>query len=235
MEISVRLKTIVSLVTPKNRVADIGCDHGYISIYLVKEEISPYVIAMDINKGPLERAKENSEKYGVSSYIETRLSDGATGLLEGEVETLICAGMGGRLMIRILEDSIKKVNQMKELILQPQSELEYFRKSLKEMNMTIIKEKMVLEDGKYYPMMKVIPNENHKKKDMIHSVVEYKYGAYLLNGKDNVLFDFLTQEMKKYQTIYKSVSESQDGKKNQDRLIAIQTEISQIQTAIEYY
>ena len=76
MELSKRLQAVADMVTPNKRVADIGCDHGYISIYLCTKKLASKVIAMDVRKGPLERAKNNIEKYGLSDYIETRLSDG---------------------------------------------------------------------------------------------------------------------------------------------------------------
>ena len=76
MELSARLKAVAGMVTKGNRVCDVGCDHGYISIYLVKNGVSPYVYAMDVNKGPLLRAKEHILDYGYTDKIETILSDG---------------------------------------------------------------------------------------------------------------------------------------------------------------
>ena len=102
MELSKRLAAVAAMVTKGNIVCDVGCDHGYVSIYLVREKISPRVIAMDVRPGPLAQAKEHILMYGLSDYIETRLSDGVDALNEGEADTLILAGMGGRLMEGIL-------------------------------------------------------------------------------------------------------------------------------------
>ena len=147
------------MVTPGSRVADVGCDHGFVSIYLYRQGISPRVYAMDVRPGPLSRAKEHIEAYGLSSYIETRLSDGVEALAIGEADTLICAGMGGRLMAKILSEGMEKVRVMRELILQPQSELAFFRKFLRMHDFCIVQENMVKEDGKYYPMMRAVPRE----------------------------------------------------------------------------
>lgn len=147
------------MVTPGSRVADVGCDHGFVSIYLYRQGISPRVYAMDVRPGPLSRAKEHIEAYGLSSYIETRLSDGVEALAAGEADTLICAGMGGRLMAKILSDGMEKIRDMRELILQPQSELAFFRKFLRTHDFCIMQENMVKEDGKYYPMMRAVPVE----------------------------------------------------------------------------
>ena len=95
VKLSKRMKAVASMVTPGNILADIGTDHGYVPIALVQRERIPKAIAMDINKGPLQRAKDNIVLYHMEEYIETRLSDGVEALLEGEVDTILIAGMGG--------------------------------------------------------------------------------------------------------------------------------------------
>lgn len=163
MELSKRLQAVADMVTPGNRVADVGCDHGFVSIYLYRQGIAPKVYAMDVRKGPLAHAKEHIEGYGLSSYIETRLSDGVKALKTGEADTLICAGMGGRLMVKIISEGMEKVSRMQELILQPQSELAFFREFLRTQGFLIVQEKLVKEEGKYYPMMRVIPAQSMQK------------------------------------------------------------------------
>ncbi len=152
--LSARMLALTDMVTAGNRVCDVGCDHGWVSIYLVQQGISPRVLAMDVRQGPLSRAQENIRQQGVEAYIETRLSDGVTALGAGEADTMICAGMGGRLMQRILEEGREKLEAM-ELILQPQSEISGFRAYLRQAGYVTLAENMVYEDGKYYPMMKV--------------------------------------------------------------------------------
>ncbi|MBP3926452.1 MAG: SAM-dependent methyltransferase, partial [Clostridium sp.] len=158
VEISVRMRALTELVTPGLKMCDIGCDHGFVAIYLVQKSISPKVFAMDVRSGPLSRAQEHIGQYGLGSQIETRLSDGLAALKPGEADGMICAGMGGPLMIKILEEGSALAHNMKELILQPQSEISEFRKYLRTHGYHIIKEDMVLEDGKYYPRMKVVPD-----------------------------------------------------------------------------
>ena len=157
--LSERLQMLARMVTPGSRVADVGCDHGFLSIYLVQKGISPAVIAMDVRKGPLSAAREHIEARGLNTYIETRLSDGLQRLKPGEVDTVICAGMGGRLMERILKDSLEKTSRLGELILQPQSEIGEFRRFLHEYGFEVTKEDMVREDGKYYFAMRAVPGD----------------------------------------------------------------------------
>ena len=118
------------LMTEGASVADIGTDHGYIPIYLMKEGIASKVIALDINKGPLERARLHIVGNGLKGQIETRLSDGLCKVMPGEVDTMIAAGMGGALVIKILTEGKKVVDSLTACILQPQSEIWKVRKYL---------------------------------------------------------------------------------------------------------
>lgn len=152
--LSKRLQMLAEMVTRGNIVADMGCDHAFLSIYLVQKAVSPHVLAMDVRKGPLAAAREHIESAGLNTYIETRLSDGMEKLEIGEAETLVCAGMGGRLMERILRAHMDKTQSMRELILQPQSELKEFRRFLRREGFRILAEDAVYEEGKYYFAMK---------------------------------------------------------------------------------
>lgn len=119
MGISKRLKTIAEQVTPGLRAADIGTDHGYVPIYLVRNDICPYVIAADLSNGSLEKAKDNIRRAGLADKIECRLSDGLDNILPGEADCIIISGVGGILMRRILSDGMETVRSAKELILSP--------------------------------------------------------------------------------------------------------------------
>jgi tRNA (adenine22-N1)-methyltransferase len=155
--LSKRLEAIASLITPGYIVADVGTDHGYIPIYQIQQNRSPSAIAMDLREGPLQRAREHIQMCGLSDRIHTRLSDGTAALGVGEADTIVVAGMGGELVLHILTDGEEVCRSAKELILQPQSEIAAVRRYLREHAYRIAAEDMVFEDGKYYPMMRVIP------------------------------------------------------------------------------
>ncbi len=167
MLLSDRMQAVAGLVEPCNCMADIGCDHGYVSMELIRRGVCRKVIAMDVNAGPLHQAKSNIRDYEMEEYIETRLSDGADALHPGEADGIICAGMGGRLTIAILMKGMALIQDMKQLILQPQSEIDEVRGFLREAGFIIDKEDMVCEDGKYYPMMHVIPGGFGKQEKQI--------------------------------------------------------------------
>ena len=207
MELSKRLTAVAGLVTEGASVADIGTDHGYIPIHLIEQNLSPKVIAMDINKGPLERARIHIAGYGMSDRIETRLSDGLAAVKPKEVEEMIVAGMGGGLVIHILNEDPAKTRSLKELILQPQSELAKVRRYLEEHRFRIVAEDMVEEDGKYYPMMKVIPTEQKGlyAEGVPAAEEELEYGKYLLEKGHPVMGEYLKKELSVNQGVYEKL------------------------------
>lgn len=194
VKISERLMMAASLVSDGNVLADVGTDHGYVPIYLLQQQRISRAIAMDINRGPLERADEHIKLYGMTDYIETRLSDGVEALCLGEADSILIAGMGGGLVIHILTAGEAVCEAAKELILQPQSELERVRRFLDESGYVLDAEEMVKEEGKYYPMMRVHYEPDARKSYGEECEVFYQYGEILLNKKHPVLLDYLNKE-----------------------------------------
>lgn len=154
-KLSKRLQAVADFVTPGNRAADIGTDHGFLPIYLVQSGRCPSVTAMDLREGPLERAREHIAAAGLENSIQLRLSDGMNGLSEGEADCAVIAGMGGLTVIRILEAGKELLPGLKELVLGPQSDIAKVRKWLREHSMYIDKEELVYEAGKFYPVLHV--------------------------------------------------------------------------------
>lgn len=217
IRLSERMKAVAKLVPQSESLADIGCDHGYLPIYLVKEGQVERAVAMDIKKGPLEAAKNNIAKEGLTDRITTRLSDGLDKLNAGEGECVIIAGMGGRLVIRILEDAlsfIKEEGQVRYLVLQPQSELSYVRKSLRRMGFVCEKEDMVFEDGKFYPMGRYIVG---KAKECDRQELYDLYGELLLKEKHPVLYEYLLKEERTYLEVRDSLRQMREGEERQRR------------------
>ncbi|MGN0399107.1 MAG: tRNA (adenine(22)-N(1))-methyltransferase [Blautia sp.] len=189
IQLSKRLETVASFVEAGSRIADVGCDHGYIPIYLMEKGIIPGAIAMDVNQGPLMRASAHIQEYGLGEYITTRLSDGVKALKPGEADGVVIAGMGGPLMEKILTEGKEVLDTVSYMILQPQSEIARFRRFLHSAGYGIVGEEMVLEDGKYYPMMKVVHKEQKYERE-----IQYLYGYELLRTKHPVLHQFLLKE-----------------------------------------
>lgn len=153
--LSPRLLACAGFVPPGVRVADVGCDHGYLGIYLLSQNIASFVIAADINPMPLQSARQNAQKYGFSDKMSFHLSDGVQSIPR-DFDTLICAGMGADTMISILEAAPWLKNAGYRLILQCQSKTPMLRQFLSE-NGWRITEETVLRDGRFlYTIMAVL-------------------------------------------------------------------------------
>ena len=152
--LSNRLTACCSFVNPGDTVADIGCDHGYLGIYLLLKGIAKSVIAADINQQPLDSACVNAHKYCVKDKMALYLSDGAKNIPR-EFDTMVCAGMGADTIISILEGAAWLKSDKYKLILQCQSRRPELRKYLYDNGWQIQKE-MLAKDGKFvYPVMLV--------------------------------------------------------------------------------
>ena len=154
LPISDRLLACANIVGRGNRVADVGCDHGYLSIHLLTQGIARSCIASDVNEGPLLSARRNAIKYGVSNKIEFYLSDGVANIPR-DFDDLVCAGMGADTMIHILESAPWLRDSKYRLILQCQSKTPTLRRYLSETGFRIYEE-AVLRDGRFlYTIMEV--------------------------------------------------------------------------------
>ena len=204
LRLSERLKLVASFVPEGSRIADIGTDHGYVPIYLA--EIGK--IKMDVRKGPLARADEHIEEYrhdvgDAAISIETRLSNGLEKLQAKEADTVIIAGMGGELEISILEAGKQLWSSIRHWIFSPQSDLEKFRRYLKENGFFIENEAMILDEGKFYTVIKAGFGTNEKDACVCETVPEYRFGALLIKRRDAVLKQYLLKEEKRVEGILK--------------------------------
>lgn len=205
----------VSLIPVGAKVADIGCDHGYAAIWLVRHGISEKVIALDINQGPIERAREHVREAGLERQIECRLSDGTKKLSPGEADTLMLAGMGGPLMIRILKEGDQVLKKADTLVLQPQSEIGAVRQFLPGQGFQITEEKACVEDGKYY--FAIQARRSAEPAETPRPEWQYRYGTYLLQKGDPVLWEYLRKERDTCRSILKKLElSSNDGSRKNE-------------------
>lgn len=180
MQISKRLEAVAGMVTPGLTLADVGTDHAYIPIYLVENQTVSRAVAMDIGRGPLARAQEHIRAHGLEAQIETRLSDGLGALEPGEVQSIVIAGMGGPLAVRILTMGAAQAAACREVILQPQSDLRLVRSYLCNAGYRIVQEELVCEEGKFYPMMKCVPEGHMDGAGAMAKAGQYGNGRYCL-------------------------------------------------------
>lgn len=231
MKLSKRLMTVASLIPEEHVLADVGTDHGYLPIYLLEQKKIPRAIAMDVNQGPLERAREHITRYGMGDYIETRLSDGVASLAPGEADTILIAGMGGSLMMHILEAGMPVCQNAEYLVLQPQSELERVRNFLARHEFVTVAEEMVEEEGKYYPMMRVQSGGRQKAATEDDNHLFALYGELLLKNHHPVLEEYLQKEHKIYQAIAGNLIKQPDSDSIRQRLWEVKTVLEQNERA----
>ena len=240
IQLSKRLKYVSDFITPGYILADIGTDHGFIPISMVLQGKTPRAYAMDINKGPLARADEHIGEAGLSDKIETRLSDGLAKLKANVAVSVLIAGMGGSLIIKILSEGKHALTGVRELILSPHTEVDLVREFLRTTDFVIEREGMVMDAGKYYVVLKARRRNDHEKQGTLYSEdhqpvvpdsidaalyeeICVKYGMLLLQEKNQVLADFLEKEKHKYNVILESLAESEN-----DAGIKRRTEVEQV-------
>ena len=230
IELSQRMQTVADMVEKCGTVCDIGCDHAFVSIYLVAHGKADRVIASDVRTGPCAIARDNIARWNMSDRIDLRLGDGLSTIHEGEAESVIIAGMGGMLITDILENGKNVVRTTRQLVLQPQSELEDFRRFLYQQGYHITEENMIEEDGKFYPLMLVKKSEQTAP---VPDRIACRYGPLLLRNQSQVLLRFL----KRQERIYGEILESLQGQglsdaKRQQRFTEIEQLLKECRIAI---
>lgn len=156
MELTQRLKAVAKMIPKCNTIADIGTDHAYIPIYAVKNGISSYAIACDVNEGPLEIADKNIKNHLLDDKIITRLSNGLDKLELNEADTIVIAGMGGQLISEIILNDINKITEKTTLVLQPMIAQSDLRRFLFKNNFSIVDERLAREGNKIYNIIKTV-------------------------------------------------------------------------------
>lgn len=189
---SERLLCIASLVPLNSYVYDIGSDHGYLPILLVTNKIANQVIAVENKKGPYERLSFNVKDY---PQITPFFGDGLDGFKE-YITVITAAGIGGKTIVEIFSKFFEKERKRNlTIIVEPQSDVDLVRKFFNSMGYKITFEKYVKEQGKYYPII------TYELGNEILSDVNYTFGKYALANKDPLLYEYLTNNLKKFEEI----------------------------------
>lgn len=152
-----RLLSIAKYVPKDSKVADIGCDHAYLAIYLVKNDIAKTVIASDIVAGPLEAAKKNVVRTNMQDKICVRQSDGLKNIVPGEVDCVVMAGMGAGTIMEILDKGSEVLKQCHTVIVQPMIGSEMLREYFPSKGWRIVQEDLCLENNKLYEIIVAKP------------------------------------------------------------------------------
>ena len=166
-KLSARLAAMAGFVDMGESLADIGADHGYLPIYLVRKGTSPFAILTDVQPGPLEKTRDSAARAGIEKQdprIEFRLGDGLSALQDSEVDVVVIAGMGGETIKSILENSPGKAQSFRKYILQPRTKSQALKAWLADAGWVIQNETSAEERGRVCDIIIVVPPEPPQKK-----------------------------------------------------------------------
>ncbi|WP_027825618.1 tRNA (adenine(22)-N(1))-methyltransferase [Lactobacillus psittaci] len=217
-----RLAHLAAMVDENTRLADIGTDHAYLPIDLVKSGKIQFAIASDVAKGPLDNAKTDILEAGLSNQIQTRLGSGLETIKpEDKIETVVIAGMGGKLMTDLLEAAKEKDELYPTLILEPNIGESGVRKWLMEHNYQIIQEEIIDTAGHIYELIKaILTDKMHQLSDK-----EILFGPFLLKEKNSVFIKKWTNQLAYQKQLLVNLNKA----KNKDM-----TRISEVEQRIKF-
>ena len=201
-----RIKAMLNFVREGSKIADIGADHGYLSIELAKNKRAIKVIATEKNIHPFEALSKNISGF---NQIEARLGDGLQVLSAGEVDTICVAGMGGALIQKILDESPEVVQGARQLILQPMNGVKKIRTWLSENNWVIADEDLAEASGIIYEIICAERNPVQK---------------IFKRESSPLLQKFLSQRAEKLEKVLSEMNKSSEARKS-EKYLAIQAEI----------
>src|SRR5699024_3112686 len=187
---------IINFVPRNSMVVDIGTDHGYIPVYLTKNNISKLAIASDISSKSLEKTIDYIKKEDLTDYIIPRMGDGLAIIKPYEVDTAIIAGMGGILIRDILERDKEITDSITSFILQPMSASKELRKYLIKNGFKIVDEELVKEGRRFYEIIYA-----QKCLDFVEKTIYYEISKKLIEKQDPLLQEFIISKINKLENI----------------------------------
>lgn len=217
-KINDRLLTAVPFVREEKRFADIGTDHAYLPIYLMGLNLISTAVAADINKGPLDKAIENIERYGYSENITTVLCDGLKKVSPDMADDIAIFGMGGELIVKIIDDAQWLKDSSKRLILQPMTHPEKLREYLCKNGYRIIGESLSLDRGKIYQTICAEYDGQIRELD----ILSLNFGEFILNNKSDLLIELMNNSCRKLERkILGKTEGGEDITREQELLVRI--------------
>lgn len=198
MKLGNRLSAISALVEKGSAIADIGTDHGYLSADLYEKAICQAVYASDLNSGPLDAAKATLKELGYEAGVVLRLGPGLAPYAQGEIDSVVIAGMGGLLIGSILEDHAELAKSLKYMILQPMQAPEALRAYLLTHGYEILTEVIAREGNKFYEIIKC-----RAGKSQVIDPIKHEIGYAFVKGPDHQAF--LAYRLNRHELIVESL------------------------------
>lgn len=201
--LSKRLQKVADMVIKTEVIADIGTDHAYIPIYLVKKGIAKRAVAADISQGSCKKAEININSSHLEELIDIRCGNGLEVINEGEkIDSIIIAGMGGLMAISVLKSNTEAVNNANQLVLQPQRDIDKVRRYVHSIGFKIADEKMLIDGDKFYNIISAVKGSEE------YNDLEYLFGRKLIESKSPVLKEYIEIELNKLLMVLKNMEDN---------------------------
>ena len=204
IKLSQRLQAIADMVPQGSSVADVGTDHGFLPCYLAQNRQAEKVIACDINAQPLALAQKNVTDYNVADIVSTRLGNGLSVIEPGEVDVVTIAGMGGALMLEILDAASDVVDRLQRIILQPNVGMEAVRIWAEKNRWHIVQEELIRENDRFSVIIAMEPGRSLNSM----TPVELFLGPELLANQHPLLGFYISEEWDKTQKVLAQLAQS---------------------------
>lgn len=228
IKLSKRLQAVSEQLLTNKKLADIGTDHAYLPCYAYEKGIVPYAIGTEVNEGPYRSAESFVQRLHLSNYIDIRLGDGLSVIREGEVEQITIAGMGGGLIIKILDAGKDKLHTVERLILQPNVAADKVRKWLYKNGWMLVNEIILEEDGFIYEIIVA----DQQKDTRPFTEKDFLFGPYLIQEKSTVFQSKWRDELKKQQNILHELEKAAVSNKVVQKRMEIERTIRWIEEAL---
>ena len=226
MALSKRLEQVATMIPPCQTVADVGTDHGFLAVALIEKEIVERVIAIDVNRGPLESAKRFVKERRLEDHIECRLGDGLAVTTVGEIDCAVICGMGGELMQHIISVGPEL---LQIYVVQPQSHREELKKFLVAQGYGITDEQCLQEGKQYYDIWVVERGVTSVYNSLSSDSILWEYGAILQERRSPIWVNHIQRRIETLESI---ASHMRDASKGSHDLGAIQKEIEVLRSIV---
>ncbi|WP_240376614.1 tRNA (adenine(22)-N(1))-methyltransferase [Bacillus piscicola] len=235
--VSRRLQMIASEVPEGARIADIGTDHGYLPLYLIKEGKVQWALASDVNQGPLNSAIAKIKENGLQQCIEARRGSGLSVIKqEDQIDTVIIAGMGGPLITTILSEGVFALEHVKRLILQPNVHALVIRKWLARNDWELIEEHIVEEEGRIYEVLVAEPGNPSHPYDSLPFAKEagFLFGPFLIRKQSQAFIKKWEREKELWQQITTELEKASGKKDNRAKKKELEENIKLVKEVLQY-
>lgn len=226
MALSKRLEQVATMIPPCQTVADVGTDHGFLAVALIEKEIAGQVIAIDVNRGPLESAKRFVKERRLEDHIECRLGDGLAVTTAGEIDCAVICGMGGELMQHIISVGPEL---LQTYVVQPQSHREELKKFLVAQGYGITDEQCLQEGKQYYDIWVVERGVTSVYNSLLSDSILWEYGAILQERRSPIWAHHIQRRIETLESI---ASHMRDASKGSQDLVAMEKEIEALRSIV---